>query len=64
MIIQILQNIRMKLEDKDIINGMKKMKTGLNPVLIPPDCGVIAYYGINHRQALDKVMNILKKRFL
>ncbi len=58
---RILQNRKILKENKDILNAMKKLRIGPNPVLILLDFGVIGYYGI--KQALKKVMKILKNDF-
>ena len=52
----ILQNIRTKQENKDILIDIKIMKCGLNQVLILPASGLAGCFGIN--QALRKVMMI------
>jgi len=59
--IQILPNIKTKKEKIGIFHAMRKMKSGVNRVLILPDFGVGGYYGINQR--LKKVMKTLKKDF-
>ena len=57
----ILQSIRTKQENKDILRGIKIMKCGLNQVLILPASGLAGCFGIN--QALRKVMMILSGVF-
>ncbi len=60
---QILHNIKMKNENKDILNAIRKMNLnfGINPVLIRLVFGIYICFGIN--QALNKVMKILKNDF-